>query len=69
MRLYDVRLKPVKWRKSTRCAAGECPEIAKYGDFILMRSSTAPRAVVKYTAEEFQVLKLAIRSGEWDDIS
>jgi hypothetical protein len=69
MRLYDVRLKKsVRWRKPSYCAAGECPEIAKHGDVILMRSSNAPRIVVTYTPEEYYALKQAILSGELDDI-
>ena len=68
MRLYEVWPKSVKWRKSSFCAAGECAEIAKDGEIILMRSTNAPRVVVKYTPEEFRALKLAFQSGEFDDI-
>jgi hypothetical protein len=68
MRLYEMRSKPIAWRKSSFCAAGECAEIAKEGDKILLRSTLAPRAVVKYTPEEFRALRLGFQSGEFDDL-
>jgi hypothetical protein len=68
MRLYEIGPKSAKWRKSSYCAGGECAEIAKDGEIILMRSTNAPRVVVKYTPEEYRALKLAIQSGEFDDI-
>jgi hypothetical protein len=35
---------------------------------ILMRSTLAPKAVVRYTAAEFRALQLGFRSGEFDDL-
>jgi hypothetical protein len=35
---------------------------------ILVRSSMAPGAVVKYTPEEFRALRLGIKAGEFDDL-
>jgi Domain of unknown function (DUF397) len=67
MRLYEMRLKRAAWRRSSFCAAGECAEIARKDDMILLRSSLAPRVIVKYTPEEFRALKLAFQSGEFDD--
>jgi hypothetical protein len=35
---------------------------------ILLRSSLAPRVVVKYTPEEFRALLRGIQAGEFDDL-
>jgi Domain of unknown function (DUF397) len=68
MRLFAAWSKSADWRRSSYCAAGECAEIAKDGDVVLMRSTNAPRVVVKYTPEEFRALRQAFQSGEFDDI-
>lgn len=70
MRLFDVqRPSAVAWRKSSFCSGGECAEIRRKGDRILVRNSLAPRAVVAYTPEEFRALRLGIQAGEFDDLA
>lgn len=69
MRLHDMRPKTAVWRKSSFCAAGECAEIARKDDVILVRSTLAPRVVVRYTPEEFRALRLGFQSGEFDDLA
>ncbi len=69
MRLYAMRSERTAWRKSSYCAQGECAEIAKKDDTILLRSTLAPGAVVTYTLEEFRALRLGIQSGEFDDLA
>jgi hypothetical protein len=56
------------WRRSRYCQGGECAEIAKFGNVIALRSSTAPSSVVRYTAEEWQALVRAIKAGEFADL-
>jgi hypothetical protein len=67
MRIFEAWPKSVDWRRSSFCAAGECAEIAKDGEMIVMRSSNAPRVVVRFTADEFRALKQAFQSGEFDN--
>lgn len=70
MKLYRVqRPKRVAWRKSSFCVQGECAEVARKDGMIMLRSSLAPRAVVRYTPEEFRALRLAIQAGEFDDLA
>jgi hypothetical protein len=68
MTLFEIRAEQPVWRKSSFCAAGECAELAQQGEMILMRSSLAPHAIVKYTADEFRALRLSFQSGEFDDL-
>jgi hypothetical protein len=70
MRLFDVQWpSPVAWRKSSFCSGGECAEIRRKKDRILVRNSLAPWKVVKYTPDEFRALQLGIRAGEFDDLA
>jgi Domain of unknown function (DUF397) len=56
------------WRRPSFCQGGECAEIAKVDNMIALRSSTAPRSVVRYTNEEWRALAQAIRAGEFADL-
>jgi Domain of unknown function (DUF397) len=56
------------WRRSSYCQTGECAEVAKLDGMIVLRSSTAPSSVVRYTSEEWQALVRAIRAGEFADL-
>jgi Domain of unknown function (DUF397) len=70
MWLFDVQRRgQFAWRVSSFCSGGECAQVIRKGDRILLRSSTAPRAVVKYTPEEFRALQLGIKAGEFDDLA
>ena len=69
MKTYEIRRhKGADWRRSSFCVQGECAEVTRQGDMILLRSSLAPRVVVRYTPEEFRALRLAIQAGEFDDL-
>jgi hypothetical protein len=63
------RPKRVAWRKSSFCVQGECAEVTHKDGMILVRSSLAPRTVVRYTPEEFRALRLGIKAGEFDDLA
>lgn len=70
MKLYSLKgRKSDSWRRSSFCAQGECAELTRTDGMIVLRSSLAPRAVVKYTPEEFRALRLGIQAGEFDDLA
>jgi Domain of unknown function (DUF397) len=68
MRLFEMRANQVGWRKPSLCSAGECPEVGQKDGEILVRSTLAPRTVVRFTPEEFRALQLAIQNHEFDDL-
>jgi Domain of unknown function (DUF397) len=70
MRLYEFR-RPMRvaWRRPSLCAGGECAEIVRKDGMILIRSTLAPRKVVRYTPDEFRALRLGIQAGEFDDLA
>jgi len=69
MRLLEMRQIAAVWRKSSFCTSGECVEIAKRGETVVLRNSRAPRAEVRYTAEEWHAFVQGLRAGEFDDLS
>lgn len=69
MKLYELRPKRAVWRRSSFCASGECAEIARKDDMVLLRSTLTPRVVVKYTPEEFRALVRGIKAAEFDDLA
>jgi hypothetical protein len=56
------------WRKASSCQNGECTEVARHGDEILIRSSRSPEDVVRLTMAEWRVFELGMRGGEFTDI-
>jgi hypothetical protein len=68
MKPSQLRSKRTAWRRSTFCATAECAELTHEDGMILLRSSLAPRVVVKYTPEEFRALLRGIQAGEFDDL-
>jgi Domain of unknown function (DUF397) len=56
------------WRRPSYCQGGECAEIAKVGDMIALRSSTAPDSIVRYSNAEWRALAQAIKAGEFADL-
>jgi hypothetical protein len=53
------------WHRPSRCAGGECAEIAEIEGMIALRSSTEPNSVVRYTPDEWQALVQAIKADEF----
>jgi Domain of unknown function (DUF397) len=39
---------PLNWRRASNCQTGECVEVARHGDVIVMRSSGHPDAGYVY---------------------
>jgi len=54
------------WRKSTRCAAGNCVEVAKVAGEYLIRDSKDPRGtVLSFTEQEWTAFVEAVTAGEF----
>lgn len=51
------------------CASRECPEVARDGQDILLRSSTTPNVVLRYTEGEWDAFLAGVRGGEFDGIA
>jgi len=41
------------WHRSTKCTGGNCVEIAKVDDHVLVRNSADPEVVVTFTHDEW----------------
>jgi len=55
------------WRRSSFCANGECVEVARLDDMIVMRDSKDPNGhMLRYTTEEFRFLVRKIKAGDYD---
>lgn len=56
------------WQRSTRCAPGNCVEVARdlEGDGVLVRSSLDPVAVVRFTRSEWVAFLAGAQAGEFD---
>jgi uncharacterized protein DUF397 len=66
MRPSGVSQTPV-WRRSSFCAGGECVEVARLDDMIVMRDSKDPDGhMLSYTTEEFRFLVRSIKAGDND---
>jgi hypothetical protein len=59
----------IAWRISSFCASGECVEVAKHGDAIMLRSSLARHKVVRLTPAEWQAFVEGVRAGEFGDLA
>jgi Domain of unknown function (DUF397) len=60
---------PSAWRRSSKCAATECVEIAREQGMILLRDSKSPdMPAFRYTTEEFRAFLDGAKAGEFDDL-
>ena len=68
MRVRDVMQgASLDWYKASFCQAGECVEIAKYGDAVVMRSSAHPDAgYLCFSPKEFGSFLAGAKAGEFD---
>jgi hypothetical protein len=58
------------WRKSSKCAAGECAEVgADASGDVVMRNSTEPDVVTRLSPALFRMLRDAAKAGEFDDLA
>jgi hypothetical protein len=55
------------WRKSSRCVADNCLEVAVHEGRVLLRSTADPgRTVLECTTGEWREFAQAVRRGEFD---
>jgi hypothetical protein len=55
------------WRRSTKCAGGDCVEIRIAGEEVAMRDSKNPdAAILQFSGEGWQAFVAAIQDGEFD---
>jgi hypothetical protein len=68
MRSYeDVRPLSIDWYRASLCQNGECVEVGRYNDTVMMRNSTHPdKGYVYFTADEFSMFLGAAKAGEYD---
>jgi len=57
---------PTVWRKASFCASGECIEVARLNDMIVMRDSKDPGRMIASTVEEFRSFVRGVQAGEFD---
>jgi nitrate reductase alpha subunit len=71
MRSYeDVRPLSIDWYRASFCQSGECVEVARHDDTVMMRNSTHPdTGYVYFTPEEFNMFLGAAKAGEFDLIN
>jgi hypothetical protein len=56
------------WRKSSYSGTGNCVEVTRAGDWVLIRSSHAPDGpVLRFTADEWRAFSFGMKDGEFDD--
>lgn len=69
MRFFGVRqAQQPAWRKATFCASGECVEITKRNEKIILRDSAKRRGHVHYSTEEWRAFVRGVKAGEFDDL-
>jgi hypothetical protein len=56
----------VSWRKSTRCEAGACVEVATEGPQVGLRNSTKPEVSLALDATAWRQFIAGVRAGEFD---
>ncbi len=57
---------PLAWRKSVRCEAHACVEVAEGPERVVMRNSTLPERHVVFTAAVWRDFIAGVRAGEFD---
>jgi Domain of unknown function (DUF397) len=62
LKLAASRTQP-QWRRSMYCASNDCVEIAQVNGTIMLRNSTKPRRVVRYTPEEWRAFTQGLQAG------
>jgi hypothetical protein len=62
-----INAEKVHWRRSTKCASGNCVEVASVGDQVWVRDSKDPQVVQIYSRVEWDAFKAGVKSGEFDD--
>ncbi|NUO55144.1 MAG: DUF397 domain-containing protein [Hamadaea sp.] len=65
-----VELHAALWRRSTKCEAGACVEVADLGgEAVGMRNSTRPEIEITFPVETWREFVAGVRVGEFDQPS
>jgi uncharacterized protein DUF397 len=56
------------WRAARNCQSGECAEVARHGEEILIRSSRSPDRVIQLTVAEWRAFERGMLAGEFTDL-
>jgi hypothetical protein len=62
------RLNVSVWRRARCCAGGECVEVSRHGDQIMLRNSNDSAVVLTCQPADWRAFIHAIRAGELDDL-
>lgn len=54
------------WRKSARCEAHNCVEVAKRTDEVAIRNSAVPDAQLTFARSEWAAFLSGVRAGQFD---
>ncbi|MFI6076555.1 DUF397 domain-containing protein [Actinoplanes sp. NPDC051343] len=65
--MSDIGAERAQWRRSRRCASGECVEVMHGGDGrVLVRSSVRPETVLHLTAAEWSAFLAGVMQGDFE---
>lgn len=57
---------PPRWQRSTKCASGQCIEVAKVAGQYLIRDSKRPQAEpLSFTEDEWNAFVQGVAAGEF----
>jgi hypothetical protein len=54
------------WRRSSKCEAGSCVEVADLDDTVGLRNSNYPTTAITFPVETWREFIAAVRAGEFD---
>jgi len=54
------------WRRSSKCEATSCVEVADLDGVVGLRNSNEPDTALTFTAESWRVFVASVRAGEFD---
>ena len=56
---------PPQWRRSSRCASGNCIEVAESADGFLIRDSKNPEHVLTFSVAEWDAFTNGVKAGDF----
>jgi Domain of unknown function (DUF397) len=60
---------PLVWQRARLCGNGECIEVARDRDEIVIRDSKNPALQLRYNRQEWRAFILGVKSGDFDGLS
>jgi hypothetical protein len=63
-----ARSEKTAWIKASFCQGGECAELLRQGEEVLLRSTRSPADVVRLTSSEWKALAQGITAGEFSHL-